>query len=1146
MYHLRKGSLTERFAALEIRLTERGPEKCEFYDLPSGKMSVGYGKGRLTLIRSFPVARGFAVRSWRSSQPSKVTLMKSASPASVPPTPHARFPLSLQRIVLGFFAFSCAMCGTSAAQDFTNGVWGYNLKTNAGVTNATIVRYYGISNGATNLSVTFPTSVDGFPVRAISGMSTYSGGGFPFGGSSVETARYPVFPVDGVTNAVIPAGVLDIVGGKPRDGFRGTFEGRIRLRSVTIPNTVTNIGPRSFANSGLRTIVLPANLNFVPYAGFSNCVDLTTVTLGTGITEIGDYAFMDSGLTNITLGRSITEIGIDVFKGTALRSVTVDMSNIPTRYVWESTNGSSGGFWGGGSLGEQVPGPGLFEGFASLTNATLGPNVVNIGPRAFRNTGLSRISIPNSVANIEEKAFEGAPVKSLTIDMTTIPGSIPALFPSLLNVKMGNNVRTIASGAFARTALTNIEIPPGVAQIASGAFAGAALRRVVIDMGSVSKRAFEGLANLTNVTLGSSVKVLEAESFRGCSNLSTIVIPTTLTNIGDGVFQGTGLRSIALPTSIKSIGVGAFASCGRLTSASLPAGLTNIGDFAFAQATNLATITIPSSVSRIGAGAFSNCTQLTTAALPNGVVQIGASAFHGTALRSANIPASARGLGAGAFRNAASLSNVVLPATLTIIGEGVFQGTALRSVAIPTNWTSIPASAFRFSAQLTNVVIPESVTSIGANAFEGTGVKSVVFPDSVTSIGDNAFAGTGLTNVVLGSGITNIGANAFGGAGLPTAEVDFAEIPANFFAGFGNLTNVTLGSNVRSIGNNAFAGTGLTSIVIPSGVTNIGSRAFAGLTNLTNVVIPESVTSIGEGAFAGAVNLQAGSVPSRFAHLLANLGFGPGVGADLLSASVAERILSAPGNYGLALKADASNSPSPLNTNNVNRSGGLWSAILSGEENLIETNVKSSAIVGGINNTVLSNANRSSGSVIAGGIDNLVTAADLPMITVGVPHQAAASIGGGLSNIVSERFATVSGGQFNQAVGRYATVPGGQSNVATLHSFAAGTQAKATNVGTFVWADSHDDDFGSTTNNQFLIRAAGGVGINTNDPGSNALSVNGTVQIATIQVLTGSGVPTMEAPNGSLYLNTSGGDTTTLWFRASGSWRRVKAEAEPN
>ncbi len=63
--------------------------------------------------------------------------------------------------------------------------------------------------------------------------------------------------------------------------------------------------------------------------------------------------------------------------------------------------------------------------------------------------------------------------------------------------------------------------------------------------------------------------------------------------------------------------------------------------------------------------------------------------------------------------------------------------------------------------------------------------------------------------------------------------------------------------------------------------------------------------------------------------------------------------------------------------------------------------------------------------------------------------------------------------------------------MAGTNSFAAGHRAKATNTGTFVWADSTDVDFASTADNQFLIRAAGGVGIGANNPDA-MLTVNGT------------------------------------------------------
>ncbi len=100
---------------------------------------------------------------------------------------------------------------------------------------------------------------------------------------------------------------------------------------------------------------------------------------------------------------------------------------------------------------------------------------------------------------------------------------------------------------------------------------------------------------------------------------------------------------------------------------------------------------------------------------------------------------------------------------------------------------------------------------------------------------------------------------------------------------------------------------------------------------------------------------------------------------------------------------------------------------------------------------------------------------------------------GGNANNASAPQSTVGGGLNNLASGSWATVPGGDSNSASgSWSFAAGRRAKAINNGAFVWADSQDAEFSSTAANQFLIRAAGGVGINKNNP-AVALDVNGTV-----------------------------------------------------
>lgn len=107
-------------------------------------------------------------------------------------------------------------------------------------------------------------------------------------------------------------------------------------------------------------------------------------------------------------------------------------------------------------------------------------------------------------------------------------------------------------------------------------------------------------------------------------------------------------------------------------------------------------------------------------------------------------------------------------------------------------------------------------------------------------------------------------------------------------------------------------------------------------------------------------------------------------------------------------------------------------------------------------------------------------------------------IGGGLSNTTSNVYATIGGGYTNNASGPSSTIPGGANNVASgAFSFAAGYQAQALHQGAFVWGDSTNAAFSSTNNNQFLIRANGGVGINTNSPGDQLeiYHVDSTVRI---------------------------------------------------
>jgi hypothetical protein len=146
-----------------------------------------------------------------------------------------------------------------------------------------------------------------------------------------------------------------------------------------------------------------------------------------------------------------------------------------------------------------------------------------------------------------------------------------------------------------------------------------------------------------------------------------------------------------------------------------------------------------------------------------------------------------------------------------------------------------------------------------------------------------------------------------------------------------------------------------------------------------------------------------------------------------------------------------------------NTLGGIASAIGGGGNNVIGTNIYST-IGGGFGN-----AASGQGATIAGGYNNRIDP--------------------------GASYATVGGGGYNTNSGSYATVPGGQNNVAAGDfSFAAGHNSKALFDGDFVWADSGTSDFAATGPYQFLIRAAGGVGINTNNPTGAALAVVGGIK----------------------------------------------------
>jgi hypothetical protein len=232
-------------------------------------------------------------------------------------------------------------------------------------------------------------------------------------------------------------------------------------------------------------------------------------------------------------------------------------------------------------------------------------------------------------------------------------------------------------------------------------------------------------------------------TFKNCSKLKSINIPSGFTSIGGSAFQGcTNLALTVLPDGITSIG-NAFQNCTNLALTVLPDGITSIGNYAFQNCANLALTVLPDGITSIGESAFQNCTNLALTVLPDGITSIGGSAFQGcTNLALTVLPDGITSIG-NAFQNCTNLALTVLPDGITSIGNYALRDcTNLALTVLPDGITSIGSYAFQNCTNLALTVLPDEITSIGGSAFQGcTNLALTVLPDGITSIGGSAFQG---------------------------------------------------------------------------------------------------------------------------------------------------------------------------------------------------------------------------------------------------------------------------------------------------------------------------------------------------------------------------------------------------------------------
>jgi hypothetical protein len=226
--------------------------------------------------------------------------------------------------------------------------------------------------------------------------------------------------------------------------------------------------------------------------------------------------------------------------------------------------------------------------------------------------------------------------------------------------------------------------------------------------------------------------------FLNGEEVKNLVIPSSVGVIGAYTFNGcSGLTSVKFHDYMATIDGSAFYKCSGLTSVTIPNSVTSIGSDAFRECSGLTSVTIPDNLTYIYSCTFMGCSGLLSVTIPDGVISIGGSAFYGcSSLKSVTISNSVTSIGMCAFKDCSNLLSVTIGDNVTGIQYSAFENcSSLPSVTIPSSVIHIENDAFAKCSSLTDVYSkPVDVTTSGSMSALYTDVSAFndSYPENIT------------------------------------------------------------------------------------------------------------------------------------------------------------------------------------------------------------------------------------------------------------------------------------------------------------------------------------------------------------------------------------------------------------------------------